>query len=91
MELNCWWATSAAAPTSFDADGKFQGLLKGYHEHPIVIDGLWGLSFGNGGKGGRPGTLYFTAGPNGEGDGMFGALDPVVEHKSGKDHGHGED
>ena len=75
---------------SFDADGKFRGLLEeGSHEEPIVIDGLWGLAFGNGGKAGRPGTLYFTAGPNGESDGLFGSLDPVLEQKPGKGHGHG--
>jgi uncharacterized protein (TIGR03118 family) len=71
---------------AFDADGRFKGLLEGRHERPIVIDGLWGLAFGNGGKAGRPGTLYFTAGPNGEGNGLFGALDPVPEHKPGRDH-----
>ena len=69
---------------SFEADGKFQGLLEGCHERPIVIDGLWGLAFGIGGNNGRPGTLYFTAGPNGESNGLFGALDPVPEHKPGK-------
>jgi len=42
----------------------------------IVIDGLWSLMFGNGGNGGAPNTLYFTAGPNGEQDGLFGSLDP---------------
>jgi uncharacterized protein (TIGR03118 family) len=71
---------------SFDASMKFRGLLEGRHERPIVIDGLWGLAFGNGGRAGRPGTLYFTAGPNGEGNGLFGALDPVPEHKPGRDH-----
>jgi uncharacterized protein (TIGR03118 family) len=71
---------------AFDADGRFKGLLEGRHEWPIVIDGLWGLAFGNGGKAGRPGTLYFTAGPNGEGNGLFGALDPVPEHKPGRGH-----
>jgi uncharacterized protein (TIGR03118 family) len=73
---------------SFEADGKFRGLLEGRHERPIVIDGLWGLAFGNGGKGGRPGTLYFTAGPNGESNGLFGALDPVPERKHDRDHDH---
>jgi uncharacterized protein (TIGR03118 family) len=76
---------------SFDADGKFRGLLKGRREEPVVIEGLWGLAFGNGGKAGRPGTLYFTAGPNGEGDGLFGALDPMLEQKPRKGHGHGKD
>jgi uncharacterized protein (TIGR03118 family) len=81
---------------AFEADGKFQGLLEGRHERPIVIDGLWGLAFGNGGKGGRPGTLYFTAGPDGESNGLFGALDPVAprnphhdnDHDGDNDHGH---
>src|ERR1035441_5226539 len=71
---------------AFEPDGDFRGLLEGGHEKPIVIDGLWGLAFGNGGNAGRPGTLYFTAGPNGEGNGLFGALDPVPEPKPGKDH-----
>ena len=75
---------------SFEADGKFRGLLEGCHEKPIVIDGLWGLTFGNGGRGGRPGTLYFTAGPNGESNGLFGALDPVTEQKHDKGHDHGQ-
>jgi len=57
--------------------GKFQGLLKSAHGGPVAIDGLWALSFGNGGNAGRPGTLYFTAGPEGESHGLFGSLDPV--------------
>ena len=80
---------------AFEANGKFQGLLEGPRERPVVIDGLWGLAFGNGGRGGRPETLYFTAGPNGEANGLFGALDPVPEHKPGRghdhDHGRGHD
>jgi uncharacterized protein (TIGR03118 family) len=78
---------------SFDADGEFGGLLEGTdHEKPIVIDGLWGLTFGNGGKGGVPGTLYFTAGPEGESHDLFGSLSLVPEHRPGHggddDHGH---
>ena len=51
--------------------------------NPIVIDGLWALKFGNGPPppaattmGGSTQTLYFTAGPNHEADGLFGALSP---------------
>jgi hypothetical protein len=29
--------------------------------------------------------LYFTAGPNGEGNGLFGSLEPVREHDE-RDH-----
>jgi uncharacterized protein (TIGR03118 family) len=43
---------------------------------PIVIDGLWALKFGNDGNGGSSQTLYLTAGPNHEADGLFGALSP---------------
>lgn len=75
---------------AFEADGDFRGLLEGATEGPLVIDGLWGLAFGNGAKAGRPGTLYFTAGPNGEGDGLFGALDLLPE-PPGHGHGHGHD
>jgi uncharacterized protein (TIGR03118 family) len=42
--------------------------------NPIVIDGLWGLRFGNGGGAGLTSTLYFTAGPDGESHGLFGDL-----------------
>ena len=42
---------------------------------PLVIDGLWGLTIGNGSAlGGSLDTLFFTAGPNGESDGLFGSL-----------------
>jgi len=62
---------------TFDSDGEFQGLLKAVHGGPVVIDGLWGLTFGNGTRAGTPDTLFFTAGPNGESDGLFGSLTPV--------------
>lgn len=48
---------------------------------PMVIQGLWGLTFGNGALGADPGFLYFTAGipgPNGEVEdhGLFGQIRP---------------
>jgi hypothetical protein len=42
---------------------------------PISIDGLWALEFGNGGPSGSTSTLYFTAGPNEEENGLFGRID----------------
>ncbi len=62
---------------SFDDHGRLEGLLRGPHERPIVIDGLWALTFGNGTKAGVPGTLYFTAGPDSENHGLFGSLQPA--------------
>jgi uncharacterized protein (TIGR03118 family) len=42
--------------------------------NPISIDGLWALAFGSGGAGFDADKLYFTAGSNGEADGLFGSL-----------------
>jgi uncharacterized protein (TIGR03118 family) len=53
-----------------------QGALKGDHNQPIQIDGLWGLLFGTASTGGV-GTLLFSAGLNGEQDGLVGAINPV--------------
>ena len=44
----------------------------------MVIDGLWILTLGGGAKS-SPYTVYFTAGPNGETDGLFGAVTPISE------------
>jgi len=41
---------------------------------PMVIDKLWGLLFGNGESLGDANSLYFTAGPDDEKDGVFGRL-----------------
>ena len=62
---------------AFEADGDFRGFLEDSNDQPIVIDGLWGLAFGNGGKAGVPDALYFTAGLNGEADGLFGSIVPA--------------
>ncbi len=60
---------------AFDPDsGRFLGELGGADRKPIVIDGLWGIIFGNGGSGGDRNTLYFAAGPDDETHGLFGAL-----------------
>ena len=55
---------------------KFQsaGPLKDAQGKPVVIDGLWSVVFGNGGKAGSTNTLFFSAGINGEQDGLFGSL-----------------
>ena len=56
--------------------GEFLGKVRNPHGQAIVIEGLWTIMFGNGGNGGNRDTLYFTAGPNGEADGLFGSLTP---------------
>lgn len=40
----------------------------------LVIQGLWGLLFGNGASLGDTNALYFAAGPVDEADGLFGSL-----------------
>ena len=59
--------------------GAFVETLTNSSGSPLVIDGLWGLRFGNGGSFGSPNTLFFTAGPDGETHGLFGALAQVPE------------
>jgi len=63
--------------------GKFKGYLRDAAGKPIAIDGIWGLTFGNGVSLGDALSLYYTAGPNGEQDGIFGRLtvaDPLAQN-----------
>jgi uncharacterized protein (TIGR03118 family) len=64
---------------AFDSDGNFRGTLRDKNGKPIVIDGLWTLTLG-GGRNSNSETLYFTAGPNGETDGLFGTITPVADN-----------
>lgn len=58
------------------ATGELIDKLRNAHGQAVVIEGLWTVMFGNGGNGGRQDTLYFTAGPNDETDGLFGSIAP---------------
>jgi uncharacterized protein (TIGR03118 family) len=62
---------------AFTPAGAFRGQLKSETSAPIQIDGLWGLRFGNGGAGGDPSTLFFSAGLDGEAHGLFGTIQNV--------------
>jgi uncharacterized protein (TIGR03118 family) len=44
-------------------------------QHDIVIDGLWGIGFGNGAASGQTNVLYFAAGPDDEENGYFGKIE----------------
>lgn len=63
------------------ASGQSLGYLRDPDGNIISIDGIWGLTFGNGVVLGQADHLYFTAGPNEERDGILGklALAPVPE------------
>jgi len=43
----------------------------------LQIDGLWGISFGNGLQKQATNALFFAAGPNGEADGLYGRIEAV--------------
>jgi uncharacterized protein (TIGR03118 family) len=60
------------------ATGRWLGQLKGSNQKPIRIDGLWGLAFGNGVDQQQVNTLYFTAGPNDEANGLYGRIDVMA-------------
>jgi uncharacterized protein (TIGR03118 family) len=57
----------------YKPSGHFVGVLGDSSGKALVIDGLWALEFGNGVIG-TPNTLLFTAGPDDEQHGLFGAL-----------------
>jgi uncharacterized protein (TIGR03118 family) len=61
--------------------GKHEGaMLDDTTGQTLVIEGLWGLSFGGDTtNNGLATTLYFTAGPNDENDGLFGNLTAVSD------------
>ena len=62
---------------AFDlATGRAVGTLQVSPGKDLVIDGLWGLSFGNGVKNQPTDRLFFTAGPNEEANGLYGFIEP---------------
>lgn len=58
--------------------GKFIGNMLDSTGSVLNIDGLWALEFGNGGASGPGSTLFFTAGPDNETNGLFGSLTPTI-------------
>jgi uncharacterized protein (TIGR03118 family) len=72
----------------FDSSGEFVGQLRDSRGKPLVIDGLWTLTLGGGAKS-SPDTVYFTAGPNGETDGLFGVIVPVPGTNQGNQDNQG--
>jgi uncharacterized protein (TIGR03118 family) len=54
--------------------GALMGTLNGVNGNPIVIDGLWSIHVGNGGKSVDPTAIYFTAGPVNQTHGLLGSI-----------------
>jgi uncharacterized protein (TIGR03118 family) len=59
------------------ATGAFLGRLQRAFGKTLVIDGLWGLAFGNGFQHQPAETLFFAAGPDDEQHGLYGTIKPV--------------
>ncbi|MDH6153691.1 MULTISPECIES: TIGR03118 family protein [Paraburkholderia] len=65
----------------FNNDGTFVDQLEDAYGNPLAIDGLWTLTLG-GGRNSSSDTLYFSAGPNKETNGLFGTITPVSASKA---------
>lgn len=62
---------------AFDvATGRAVGTLQKSQGKDLTIDGLWGLSFGNGVRDQPTDVLFFTAGPDDEANGLYGFIEP---------------
>ena len=55
--------------------GAAKGALGKADGSAIVVDGLWGIAFGNGLNSQPANTLFFTAGPGDEKHGQYGRID----------------
>jgi uncharacterized protein (TIGR03118 family) len=66
---------NAYAPST----GAFVGTLLGPIGAPLVLGDLWGLINGDGGSGGDPTKVYFTAGVRHEAHGLFGSLTALAK------------
>lgn len=70
--------TSRGRINAFDPNtGAFLGPLRDANNEAIEIDNVWALQFGNAkdlGNDGKHNQLFFTAGPNGYGNGAFGVI-----------------
>jgi uncharacterized protein (TIGR03118 family) len=66
--------------------GRFLGNMRTPEGSVLKIDGLWALNFGAGDtKSGPANSLFFTAGPDDESNGLFGALTPIASELSEND------
>ena len=66
-------------------NGEFLGQLEEKNGKPIVISDLWALVDGTGAVDAKADAVYFTAGPDGYAEGVFGTIEsgsPVKTKKS---------
>jgi uncharacterized protein (TIGR03118 family) len=64
---------------AYDQTGELIDYIRDTHGKILAIDGLWSIRVGSSTPNSNnfgPDRVYFTAGPNGEKDGLFGVLTP---------------
>jgi uncharacterized protein (TIGR03118 family) len=59
--------------------GMMLGTISDINGNPLVNDGLWGITFGNGQATADPNSLYIAAGINDEQDGLFARITATPE------------
>jgi uncharacterized protein (TIGR03118 family) len=64
---------------AFNSTATDVGQPKDKKGKPLHVDGLWALVFGNGSNNAATTSLYFTAGPNMESEGIFGKFDVTTK------------
>jgi uncharacterized protein (TIGR03118 family) len=64
------------------ASGEFHGRLRTTDGEKLAIEGLWGISFGNGIEDQPTSVLFFAAGPGDEEHGLYGRIEPAVDDDS---------
>jgi len=71
---------------AFDTkNNTFAGQLRTGNGQVLVIDGLWGIAFGNNFRSQPANTLFFAAGPNDEVNGLYGTIVPAPNQGAGGD------
>jgi uncharacterized protein (TIGR03118 family) len=60
---------------AFNARGGLLGQLSNPDGTPIMINGLWGINFGNGVNSQPTNTLFFAAGPSNQAQSQYGRID----------------
>jgi uncharacterized protein (TIGR03118 family) len=71
-------AVAPIDPTGLGGNPTVLGQLMDATAAPVMVDGLWGFTFGADVAGARPDGLYFAAGPDDEMHGMFGVIAPAA-------------
>jgi uncharacterized protein (TIGR03118 family) len=72
---------------AFDTkNNTFAGQLRTGNGQVLVIDGLWGIAFGNNFRAQPANTLFFAAGPDDESNGLYGTILPAPGQGEGDDN-----